>query len=184
MRVFIAVEFSKKIKEYLYERQQGIRARAQRGNFVARDNFHLTVKFIGEVDVAQVGLLKAAIDSTVVGFSQFQLRIGRECGFFPRGNKKIVWMGIEGELQRLRLLHKKLEAALAAKGFKKDERSYNPHITLGRNVVLDEPFEEIKGLISGNKEMIFLVNKLSLMESRREEGRLVYYPIYGRRIGG
>ena len=49
MRIFTAVEFDGKIKEYLKEVQADIEKFSRRGNFTDENNFHLTVKFIGEV---------------------------------------------------------------------------------------------------------------------------------------
>jgi 2'-5' RNA ligase len=60
---------------------------------------------------------------------------------------------------------------------KREDRNFTPHITLGRQVVCNEEFGKLVEMINVDN-MTILVDKISLMESTREDGELKYRPIY------
>lgn len=175
MRVFLAIEFTEEIKEYLYKTQQRVKKYSSKGNFANKDNFHLTLRFIGEIKENELNKLKEAIDNTALNQEDFQLRFN-ELGQFPRGNKRIIWVGLKPE-ERLDLLYSHLESQLEKHGYPKEERKFVPHITLGREVFLEKEFKEIESqIMMENMEMN--VHKISIMESTRINGQLTYIPIY------
>lgn len=175
MRVFIGIKFSEEIKSYLYEIQQSIINSSEKGNFTRKENFHLTLKFIGEVDVNQLEILKRIIDKISLDQSNFQLYF-EKIGCFPRGNRIIVWMGLK-ESEILKKLYNNLELGLEKEGFPKESRSYTPHITLGREVIIKEDFNKLAEKIKIDNINIF-VDSISLIESTRVNNKLTYVPIY------
>jgi 2'-5' RNA ligase len=91
----------------------------------------------------------------------------------------IIWMGVGGELDVLNLLFNQLETSLGSIGIAKDTRGYSPHITLGREVRLAVPFSKVASAVAiDHQQQIIEVHKISLMESKREEGRLMYIPLH------
>lgn len=175
MRVFIGIEFSEKIKEYLHEIQCLITNYSERGNFTRKENFHLTLRFIGEVDTNQIQILKRVIDKTSLEQNCFQL-VFKKLGYFPRGNRMIIWMGLK-ESETLKKLYYNLELGLEEEGYSKEDRSFTPHITLGREVIIKEDFNKLAEKIKTDNINIF-ADKISLMESARVNNRLTYKPIY------
>lgn len=175
MRVFIAIEFQDKIKDYLKEIQDLTKAKSEKGNFTIKDNFHLTLKFIGEVDLTLIEKIKEAIDKAVIGHNNFKLYFNK-IGKFPRGSKSILWVGLKIE-KELYLLYDKIENELEKINIKKEERKFTPHITIGREVVLKEDFNNLLKEIE-LKKLAILVDKVSLMESTRVNGELKYIPLY------
>ncbi|MGE4214789.1 MAG: 2'-5' RNA ligase family protein, partial [Anaerotignaceae bacterium] len=97
-------------------------------------------------------------------------------GFFPKGNRTIVWAGIEDSQPLLRLFSG-LEKSLMQQGFPRERKGLSPHITLGREIDLTEKFDTIKAQIPLEKKQI-KVTKISLMESKRMGAKLVYKPIF------
>ncbi|NLO83605.1 MAG: RNA 2',3'-cyclic phosphodiesterase [Clostridiales bacterium] len=181
MRVFIAIEFEQHIKDQLYNIQQRVVNCSTSGNFTRPENFHLTLKFIGEVQPPFINEITAAMKETAKACKPFSLHLG-DLGSFPRGNKKIIWIGLKGELDRLNHLFSRLDTALNNIGIARDTRKYSPHITLGREVSLSVDFsklaEDIIPKISENCSSVIKVSKISLMESTRKDGRLIYLPLY------
>ncbi|MFZ5965646.1 MAG: RNA 2',3'-cyclic phosphodiesterase [Bacillota bacterium] len=175
MRVFIAIELSKELKKYFFNQSKIIQRYCIKGNFTREDNFHLTLRFIGESDEKQIEELKNAVSKTAEKCSGFSSMTGN-LGFFPRGNKKILWAGLENSTE-LKKLYQLLEKELESIGYPKEERGLKPHITIGREVVLQSEFDTLKQVISMVPNELF-VNKLSLMESTREDGKLVYRPLF------
>lgn len=180
MRIFIAIEFSDEIKKYLYNIQEIVKKNSVSGKFTHEDNFHLTLKFIGETTEAQLNNLKKAIDDVVLNQEKFKLNIGR-LGEFPRGRKRIIWLGIE-ENEMIDGLYLKLEDELEKLGYEKEGRDFVSHITIGREVVIEEEFRELEKKIKITDEIIS-VDKVSIMESARINGKLTYTPIYVREFG-
>ncbi len=177
MRVFIAIEFEQHIKDYLSKIQKQIMSYSTHGNFSRPENFHLTLKFIGEVQPSFLDNITAAMAQSIHGIRPFKLGL-HHLGNFPRGNKMIIWMGVGGELDVLNLLFNQLEASLSSIGISKDTRRYSPHITLGREVQLAVPFSKVVNAVATDPQQIIEVHKISLMESTREDGRLVYIPLH------
>ena len=181
MRVFVAIEFSNEIKEYMYRVQQELKASMEKGNFSNVDNFHLTLRFIGNQPEHRILYLKQAIEKAASSVVSFKLQTDT-IGFFPKGNKKVLWMGITKEKKLLEKLYLSLESELEKVGIKKEEKPFSPHITLVREAILKEDFEILKqNMILENKEIC--VENISLMESTRVDGKLTYIPICVCKIG-
>lgn len=175
MRVFIAIEFDKPVKEYLWKQQLLVQEYSTKGNFTIQENFHLTLNFIGEASPNQIEMLKGVINSTALSRHPFILKLDR-LGQFSKGNTKIIWVGTKKSAE-LEATYNSLKNMLEHYGFLTDERGLNPHITLGREVVLKVDFEQLYRNINIQREEIF-INKLSLMESTRVDGKLKYISIY------
>lgn len=93
-------------------------------------NLHLTLHFLGQVVEPDRECMHLAAQS--INAEQFQLDL--DClGHFARA--KIFWMGAHNIPAQLSLLHEKLGDALADCGFKRDQRTYTPHVTLMRKCV-------------------------------------------------
>ena len=180
MRVFYAIEFSDSVKEYIKSVQNVIRENSIKGNFSHEENFHLTLKFIGEVDEKKLSKLKYSLDKVSGQVKPFSIRFD-QMGFFNKENKKVVWIGVENEDKGLLQLYNTLETVLHAEDFAKELRGYSPHITLSRETVLKDGFEkQTAGAVIDPMEIN--VNRISLMESTRINGKLTYRSIYTREI--
>ena len=175
MRIFTAVEFDGKIKEYLKEVQGEIEKFSRRGNFTDENNFHLTVKFIGEVSRGDLDNIIEGVNAAAERSRRFSLRLSR-LGFFPRGNRTIVWAGVERSAGLLKLFDN-VERELLKEGFPKEKRGISPHITLGREVDLTEKFDNMKAKIP-LEPLEISANKISVMESKRIDGKLVYKAVF------
>ncbi len=201
MRLFFAIEFNEELKEYLFCIQKEIRQYCIGGNFTSKDNFHLTLRFIGEQSHHQAELLISALKATASSLesstkkfvptcqlyekeihedsclgactSEFELRLNK-IGKFDRGNKKILWIGLQSS-QELQALYNKLEINLLNNGYNKEERGFNPHITLAREVRIEE-FDQLVNKIKLN-DIAIKVNAISLMESKRIDNKLCYVPL-------
>jgi len=176
MRVFIAIELDEKLKDYIFEQQKLVKANSVKGNFSRKENFHLTLRFIGEANCDEIEMLKTAIDATANDFSPFNLKLG-ELGYFLKKSKRIIWIGISKGQKELQQLFNLLENNLVRQGFEREVRGLKPHITLAREVVLNTDFK----LISKEAKILdkeLAVKKISLMESKKIDGKLTYKPIY------
>lgn len=173
MRLFIAIELPKSMRSELSKALKELRSRSSGGRFVPEDNMHITLHFIGESDdlVGAVNAIKTACR----GIRAFSLRPA-SYGCFEKGDRKTSFITVEGDIEELKLLREKLESALADNGFSRDYHRFVPHITLGRNVEHDDLITAEMGDIEFKTSM--LVNGITLFESTREKGAMVYTPLH------
>jgi 2'-5' RNA ligase len=173
MRVFFAIEFEEDIKEHLFFLQQEIMKYCSGGNFSHKENFHLTLRFIGEQNPGQVEKLIKTLHIAASGTHCFQLKIDR-LGSFSKGSKKIIWTGLENS-NELQQLYQRLEAVLEKEGYPIEGRGYNPHITLVREARLTENVPGFDKIQLG--KLAVKVSSISLMESKRVNDKLTYTAI-------
>lgn len=143
MRLFIAIDF-KEIKDNLIGIQSKIDDSSSELNQVSA--FHLTLKFLGEVEDDKVSLIKQKLSS--IKFNPFTLT-ARNIGVFPTENFiKVIWIGVKPE-EQVKELQSRIESALKEFNFKKDFE-FHPHITLARvkfvrdKIRLNKNLKEIK----------------------------------------
>jgi 2'-5' RNA ligase len=178
MRVFFAIELDDGIKDYLSKIQHKVKSHCISGNFTFKENFHLTLRFIGEQNIQQVENLKEVLKD-VAGISEFGLRLDK-LGSFKKGNRSIIWAGLEKSLH-LQELYNNMENSLAQIGYQKEERSYNPHITLAREVKMENfGFMEKTEI----EKLTVRVKSISLMESKRIDDKLAYIPLERAELKG
>jgi len=175
MRLFIAINFDDQIKDNLYEVTQKLRSASTRENFTRRENFHLTVVFIGETN--KVNTVKQIMDKICA--EPFDITIGR-LGKFQRNGGDIYWIGAERN-ENLFSIYKQLSRELTCAGFDIEKRSFKPHLTLGREVMLSEGFDE-NAFSKAIPSMTIKVERISLMKSERINGVLTYTEVYGKKL--
>ena len=176
MRLFIAIEITNEMRRELNSLSKLLRERSCGGRFVPAENYHITLRFIGESD--DLAGAAAAMREAVRGIRPFALALDRY-GFFEKtgsGSHRVALVDLKGELDELKILHETLEAALSDHGFSRDMKHFKPHITLGRNVEHDElVFEELSSV---NLSASMQVTGITLFESAKVKGKQVYTPLH------
>lgn len=132
LRLFIAIHLPDGLKEQLVKVQDALRHTGADVKWVARDHFHVTLKFLGETPDWQVRDIVQAMGRCCTGFSSFKLNLSGLGTFPPRGKPRVVWAGLGGEKDILLALQGSLEQELHKLGFPLEGRPYSPHLTLGR----------------------------------------------------
>lgn len=99
--------------------------------WVEENNFHLTLKFLGDTSPVQVNEVKSVLNETAGNFSALQFDL-KGVGFFKRNRQpKVLFVNIENH-EILEQLTAEIDEKLSKFGFERDEREFNPHLTLGR----------------------------------------------------
>ena len=105
---------------------------ASRIAWTAPDNWHITLKFLGEVDLARLPELSAALRG--ITFAPLALRLGG-AGMFVSGSgraPRTLWAALAEGDEAVSLLAERVGQALAPCGFAHSGRRFRPHVTLGR----------------------------------------------------
>lgn len=100
--------------------------------WVPTDNFHLTLKFLGEVVNTEVPEVCRVIRHVSGQFEPFELSFAGTGAFPHLDRARVLWVGVEDNTNSLTQLVNQLDAQLADLGFKREARDYTPHLTLGR----------------------------------------------------
>lgn len=138
MRTFIAIEFPTIIHQQVSATRHALctKLNAQRTpkilRWVAEQNIHLTLRFLGDTTPQQRHKLAAVLPSVCAEFAPFALSLG-QVGAFPNVRQpRVLWMGVQDQTQQLRAVQAEIERAVQPIGFEAEARRFNPHVTLAR----------------------------------------------------
>jgi 2'-5' RNA ligase len=133
VRTFIAVEVGDEIRKNAVALQQRLARAHEDVRWATPDTMHITLLFLGEVDEREVVSVCRAVAAVAGREPPFPLRVSG-VGAFPNNRRpKTVWAGVTDGAEPLRRLHGLLEEELLALGcYRKEDRPYTPHLTLGR----------------------------------------------------
>jgi RNA 2',3'-cyclic 3'-phosphodiesterase len=133
IRCFIAIELPEELKRELAKLQSQLKAANQASvKWVDTRGIHLTLKFLGNVDVNRIPAIVKTIAQSRQGIAPFHLEVAGT-GVFPGPKQpRVAWVGLRGDVQILLRLQERIESALVPLGFASEARSFTPHITLGR----------------------------------------------------
>jgi 2'-5' RNA ligase len=126
MRLFVALDIDDAIQQRLDDYVRTLQPRLPGVRFVRSTNYHITLKFLGEVASSDV----VAERLREIRSSAFEIAV-HDVGFFPNAHApRVFWAGIDslhvGELARA------VDQALSGLGFRA-ESEFHPHLTLARN---------------------------------------------------
>jgi len=126
MRLFIAIDLPKEIKDELYNIQKNLNKGFAKIKWVSKKNLHLTLKFLGETEV-DIDEIDEKLQK--IKFDKFNLELDK-FGFFSNNDKvNVLWVGVKPK-ENLINLQQEVDSELFGL-FKKDQR-FTPHLTLGR----------------------------------------------------
>ena len=132
MRLFVAIELSKRTRSALQGVGVAVSEECTGVRWIPAERLHLTIKFLGEVPDGDVVKVADAVARTAAGSAPFEMEIAG-CGCFPpRGPVRIVWAGIKEESGVLQECVETLESELEELGFARERRRFSPHLTIGR----------------------------------------------------
>jgi RNA 2',3'-cyclic 3'-phosphodiesterase len=129
MRIFVGIDLDSQVQTQIERFLEGIQGLAPDARWMRPESLHITLKFIGEQTPAQV----EAIASTLrrVKASAFDLHVSGY-GFFPTAKApRVFWIGIS-PVPELAALAATIDDATSEAGVPREERAYNPHLTLAR----------------------------------------------------
>jgi len=132
IRSFIAIELPESVKSLLDNLQQELKNLRLKVGWVRPQNIHLTLKFLGNINPADIENIGGAMADAAAECKPFALTVGG-IGYFPGIKRpRIIWVGLGGATAVLLELQRNLEDRLATVGFAKEKRSFKAHLTLGR----------------------------------------------------
>lgn len=186
LRTFIAVEVGRALRGQLAELQETLARSADAVKWVEEENLHVTLLFLGDVDDRAVIDVCRSAGRVCASVPSFQLRV-EGVGAFPNAQRpRTIWAGVGTGAEELVALHGALETALIDLGcYRREERRFTPHITLGRVTnesvtdQLPEALAKQAGWVGGECE----VAKVLVMSSQLTPRGPIYSVMSTARLG-
>ncbi|MDD4909864.1 MAG: RNA 2',3'-cyclic phosphodiesterase [Candidatus Omnitrophica bacterium] len=183
IRAFIAIELPQEIKDALEELQHMLKKTGADVKWVEPDNIHLTLKFLGDTDVAALDKINESLSKIAAGFSAFEATLSGLGTFPPGGSPRVVWAGLKDKENACGRIAQAIEEEMQRLGFPKEKREFKSHLTLGRvrsslNLLkLADEIKSRKDHFSGAGRS-FRVSSLSLIKSTLTPKGSIYETLF------
>ncbi len=133
LRLFIAVELPEEWLVALTRVQEALRKTGLAAlRWTRPEGIHLTLKFLGAVPEERVADVVQAMTRAAAQAAPFTLRLGRLGTFGGPERPRVLWTGVQGELNALRRLWQAVETTVSPLGFPQERDTFAPHLTLAR----------------------------------------------------
>ncbi len=133
LRSFIAVEIPPEVQNAISKSLAPLQKALPKPliRWVAPNNVHLTLKFLGDVSPVNLEQLAEAIRAEAGTHPAFSMSVGG-IGAFPNSRRaRVIWIGLDAPAS-LAALQRGVEAASATLGYAAEDRAFSPHLTVGR----------------------------------------------------
>ncbi len=152
-------------------------------SWVKSDNIHLTLKFLGDTPEKKIDDISGALKEVVRGVQPILAEISGS-GVFPNERKpRVLWIGVDEKSGTLQKLAASIDNRIHDFGFKKEDRGFSPHLTIGR--VRDGNVDKVVAAMRERsfvaKELVW--NEITLMQSELRPGGSVYTPLCKIKLG-
>jgi 2'-5' RNA ligase len=133
IRSFIAIELPDDLRQRLGQLEARLKSGRQSGvKWVDPNGIHLTLKFLGNIVTDTIAKVTVAIEEAAQGIPPFRLEV-RDLGVFPNLKRvQVAWVGVDGEIDKLARLQKRIESSLEPLGFAPESRPFTAHLTIAR----------------------------------------------------
>lgn len=162
MRLFVGISLPDNIREEAYNIQKSIDSKNVKINFIAKKNFHLTLKFLGEIVPEEIDKISERLNQ--IDQEKFKVNLSKVSFFKHNGDVSVIYLTLEPGDRLIRLQQKVDEILLDL--FYKDQR-FSPHLTLGRIKLIKKRVDFIKNIkeIKVNN-LEFEIKEFHLIESK------------------
>jgi 2'-5' RNA ligase len=187
IRSFLAFELPDDIKTIVARVSGEIRKSSLDVRWVRPEFIHLTVVFIGDIESEQIPSMGESLSGVCSQHSPFTISLKPMGCFSNIRNPRVIWLGIDGDLERMSRFRDDLQHALSRFGIKEEQRAFKPHLTLGRFKKPGKRQTELEQLLAKYRELSSPVRTLSelvLFRSDLKPGGAVYTKILSWPLSG
>ena len=132
IRTFVAIEGPGGVRDRASRLINSLSKTTESVRWVAPENLHVTVKFLGDVDETEIYQVCRCVAKGCEQHSAFQATC-EGLGAFPKLEKpRTIWLGVSDPNDQIVELFKSVDQSLLTMGFPTEMKRYQPHLTLGR----------------------------------------------------
>jgi 2'-5' RNA ligase len=151
LRCFIAIGIPAQLQKTIGECIEILKKHDADIKWVAPENLHLTLKFLGNTDEDLLPKIRESLLALIASYKPFYIKICGTGAFPNKKNPRVLWAGLQNT-DGMKNLQDEIERSMALLGFKSEEREFNPHLTLGR--------------VRSRRGMIMLIRELDTFEEK------------------
>ncbi len=137
MRLFVGIDLPSEVKQQLLNFQSELRNMGVSGFWKVKDNFHLTLEFLGELNPNTVAKINKILEKAVLNKQSFQLSLEGLGGFPSLQRSHTLWTAIGGNKTALLRLRDEIHLGLLSNYFTLEDRVFKPHMTLASRPILN-----------------------------------------------
>jgi 2'-5' RNA ligase len=187
IRSFLAFELPWDIKTVVDRVAGEVRRSSLDVRWVKVENIHLTVVFLGNIKTQDLEGIEKGAEEICHRYRPFDIALGG-MGCFPNTrNPRVVWLGLQGDLDRMSPFRDALQEKLEPFGVKAEKRPFRPHLTLGRFKKQGKSDGRLLQILSSHKELtspVCSLNELVLFKSDLKPGGAVYTKMVSWALSG
>lgn len=176
LRCFVAIAIPDVPIRHLRRIQEQLLPVLGEMRWVAAEKIHLTLAFLGNIDSSRVPDVAGRMDAAAAPMRPFGLRLNG-VGVFPnRRHARVLWVGLNGALDRLTALQASLACGLDALGFSLVAGQFRAHLTIGRTRRRIDP-RKMGAVLDSLQDVAsedFQVDRLMLVQSLLKPGGAEY----------
>ena len=164
-RVFIGIPTGDQVKSILPLLKSAVNCNPRHIKWIPLKNIHLTLSFLGYVSSNKILDVVQAVEQNIA-ISQFQLSIS-ETGVFPSSRSpKVLWLGIDKGIDKLKLFHEQVGRSLSEFKDNYENNTFIPHISIARIRRSHRKIDVLPLLNSVYFPIDLEVNSISMYESK------------------
>jgi 2'-5' RNA ligase len=187
IRSFLAFELPQDIKQIVTRVSGETRKSSLDVRWVRPEFIHLTVVFMGDIESEQIPPMGESLSAVCSHHSPFRISL-KPMGCFPNSrNPRVIWLGIDGDLDRMSRFRDDLQRALSSFGIKEEDRAFRPHLTLGRFKKPGKRQMELEQLLATYRDLsspACTLSELVLFRSDLKPGGAMYTKILSWPLSG
>ncbi|MCP4189552.1 MAG: RNA 2',3'-cyclic phosphodiesterase [Planctomycetaceae bacterium] len=132
IRTFVAIDVSERVRRAAAATISELEPMTESIRWVSASNVHITMKFLGDVEETDIYQVCRLTADAVRDLPAMQVNC-RGVGAFPSIDRpRTIWLGVDDPTDQLVQVHQRVEQGLASLGFPREQRRFQPHVTLGR----------------------------------------------------
>jgi len=176
IRAFLALEFPPSIREKIAGYIKSLQNVSPKTRWVDPRQAHLTLKFFGSLEQEALDRIAAALAPLCSNRAPINLTLNGAGGFPKLFRPRVIWVGLGAEKEHLKGLQQAVEETLSPLGVARENRPFQPHLTLGRNKISEanEPLYHLLRNWAEPESEPFRVEEVILFQSELKPGGPVY----------
>lgn len=191
VRCFVAIEIPKTVQALLKPVQTHLQSLGKsrdhpdsvlspirKVSWTKSGNFHLTLKFLGDVHSETIGAVSEAIENVAATQTPFSVEFGGIGAFPTLARPRVIWVGLRHGAATVSHLAKAVNLELKSLGFPMDNR-FHPHLTLGRlrSPTNLQPLKSVFRKYDTIDGATVSVNEITVMQSQLHPNGAIYTPL-------
>lgn len=176
-RIFLAIDISDAARALCGSHISSLRKEFPqvRVGWELPEKLHITLKFLGSTTDKNITDLNDHMTHVAGQHRPFELKLGAPGSFPEKGKPRVLWIGAGGAIDELARLQANVEQVCASLGYEPENKSFHPHITVGRIRDHRDSFALADAHRAARIEPVeFEVGRLVIYESKLQPSGSVY----------